>query len=122
MNIILYNKSYTQPSIHSFLDALYSNNMPYLASDLLEKGLLVSDITQGIKKALMVMRRLSLDVDQHFKPFYSQHNDGLMKDCKLSKLGYALVLLNLNANNAYIANLQLTIADYFFNEHDMRNF
>ncbi|GAL69146.1 hypothetical protein [Jejuia pallidilutea] len=123
MKMILYNTFIRKPNtIDNFIDAVHLINMPYLASDLLKKGLSPNDITFAIRKALIVTRKLDIDARKHFKQFYSNNNGQLLKDCKLSKLGYALVLINLNPNSAYVANLQLSMAEYFFNQHDISKF
>ncbi|WP_136481560.1 hypothetical protein [Cognatitamlana onchidii] len=123
MNIIKYN-SFNRPNkgIDYYLKSYYFSKMPYTASELLDKGVPSKDIINAVKEAIRVMVLLDVDTEKHVSKFYSQYKGLLFKDCKLSELAYALVLLNLNNETMYAANIQLTIAEYFLKEYDMRKF
>lgn len=114
MDIIVYDKWYDKnDAIEHFLDVFYSKNLTFLASDLLDKGVELNDLQQSLKKAIIAAKTLDLNISHHFKPVYTHKNNLLLKDFKLSKLGFVLVMLNANPNNVLIANLQLALAKMF---------
>jgi len=49
-------------------------------------------------------------------PVYSELNKTIVKDCKLSKLGYAMVLLNADPEYAVVGQWQLKVLKEFLNE------
>lgn len=75
---------------------LNRSQMPHLASDLLKQGLTPSDIIEAVKKAIRVAKLAHESVEQHFQFVYTQGSHGLINDCRLSKFGLGLVLLNAN--------------------------
>lgn len=95
MEVILYQNKYnTNESIESFIDLLYCSKMNYLASDLLHVGLSSSDIQDAINRALIVSINSDVKIRKHFAPMYTQVDGQVFRDCKLSEVGYSLVLLN----------------------------
>ncbi|MEW4923794.1 hypothetical protein [Algibacter sp. 2305UL17-15] len=115
MEIIVYQKKYeTANAIKHFMDMFYGKEMTYLASNLLNKDFDLEDINGAIKKAIVATETLHLEVSQHFRSLYTHREGQLVKDCKLSKLGFALVVLNANPKNKYVANLQLALAEILF--------
>jgi hypothetical protein len=114
MEIIIYHEEYNESEpLENFIDLLHSSQMKYLASDLLQEGLSPRDIYEGIRRAMAAARAGGLAVRQHFVPLYTQAEGGLIRDCKLSKLGYALVLLNAGAKNPLVARWQLQLVRAF---------
>ena len=91
----------------------YSLNMKYLASDLLKEGLAPLAIEKAFTRALKIARSSGLEVEKHFLPVYSQLNDTIIKDCKLSKLGYAMVLLNADPEYIVIGKWQLKVLNEY---------
>lgn len=114
-DLILFQSNYdTNESFDQFLDVLFYREMKYFASDLLEKGLSPEDIQQAVSRAMLVGKTAGLNIRKHFTIVYTQFQGALMKDCKLSKLGYAMVVLNARASSPLVANLQVQVLDHFF--------
>lgn len=105
-------------SLDQFLDVLFYREMKYFASDLLEKGLSPEEIQQAVNRAMLAGKTAGLVIRQHFTIVYTQFQGGLLKDCKLSKLGYALVLLNARPSSPVVANWQLQVLDHFFKNEE----
>lgn len=116
MSIILYHNDYDvdTTSFENFLDLLYSKEMKYFASDLFQKGFSPQDIQYAIKRAVTVGRTSGIEIRKHFSPVYTQINGQLVNDCKLSRLGYALVILNGRPNLATTSEWQLNVLENFF--------
>ncbi|PHN06202.1 hypothetical protein [Flavilitoribacter nigricans] len=121
--VVLFHTHYdANDSFDQFLDVLFYREMKYFASDLLEKGLSPDEIQQAVSRAMLVGKTAGLNLRQHFTIVYTQYRGGLMKDCKLSKLGYAMVLLNASASSPMVANWQMQVLDHFFqSENDTLN-
>jgi hypothetical protein len=54
-----------------------------------------------------------MELRQHFFPVYTQVDGMLMNDCKLSQLGYGLVLLNADVNNPNTAQWQVRVMKFY---------
>ncbi|RMG82037.1 MAG: damage-inducible protein D [Bacteroidetes bacterium] len=116
MNIILYKSTYEQDdAIENFTDLFFSSQMPYLASDLLDEGLSPGEITDALRRAMDSARAARLYLRRHFAPVYTQRGGSIVKDCKLSQLGYALVLLNANPTTPAVARWQVQVLRKYFN-------
>lgn len=114
MGVIIYHEEYNQPdALENFLDLLYSSQMNHLASDLLDRGLSPLNITSAVKRAIAAMNAAGLPARQHFAPVYTQYGSTLVKDCKLTRLGYSLVLLNADVNVPSVAEWQLRLIKDF---------
>lgn len=114
MELVIYREAkISESTIEDFLEMFYSARMNYLARDLLEQGLDYSEIEQAVLRAIQIAGAAGLQITQHFKPVYSQKGNVIMKDCKLSELGYALVLTNANPANQNVARWQLKLVDAF---------
>lgn len=107
--IIIRQTVYQDDSFDNFKAAWYQSQLHYLASDLLETGLSPSDITTAVRKAIVACKMAGEDVQKHFQPIYTQRHDGVVQDCKLSKTGYGLVLLNADTSNEVVAKWQLAL-------------
>lgn len=115
MEIIVHHNDFTiNSSLDNFLDLLFTSQMKYLASDLLKEGLSPTDIQRAIKRAITIGDTSGLEIRQHFTPIYTQINGELVKDCKASKLGYAMILLNARPDNVIVSNWQLKLLNNFF--------
>lgn len=118
-DVILFQDRYdSNDSFDQFLEVLFYREMKYFASDLLKKGLNLEDIQEAVSRAILVGKTAGLDIRQHFSLVYTPFQGGLMKDCKLSKLGYAMVLLNARVSNPAIANWQMQVLDHFFKSNE----
>lgn len=117
MDVIVYHNAYdANDSLEQFLDVLFYQEMHYLASDLLDKGLSPDDINQAINRAMLAAKTAGVELRQHFIPIYTDIKGSLVKDCKMSKLGYGLLLLNANTANPMVANWQRQLLEHFFDE------
>lgn len=115
MSIILYQEVPTKESgFQMFLNTLRNSQLIYLASDLLAKGLSPKDLTDAMKRAMIVCKAGGKQVEDHFLPIYSYYRGQLVNDCKLSSLGYALILLNARADNTTVAEWQLEVLERAF--------
>lgn len=114
MEIIVYHdRYYSEDSLEEFLDVLFYRGMDYFASDLLDKGLTPKDLSEAIKRSMLAGKTAGLELRRHFIPVYTQFEGALVKDCKLSKLGYALLLMNANVANPVVANWQVQVLERF---------
>ncbi|NJB72222.1 hypothetical protein GGR42_002713 [Saonia flava] len=117
MEIAIFTKEYkTSDSIANFMDFYYSLRMRYLASDFLDKGLSPKQITDGVVQAMRAGRSSGIDLRQHFMPIFSGMNKEIIRDCKLSRLGYALVLMNADARLTEVGKWQLEVLKNYFNK------
>lgn len=114
MDVIIYREDYdTETSIEHFLNALFQQQLTYFASDLLEHGLSPASITNAVRKAMLAARAAKLNLRQHFQLLYTATHENLIRDCKLSRLGYALVLLNADVKNPMTASWQIKVLKHF---------
>lgn len=109
MITILQKRTYRADSIDYFLDRYYSLNMRYWASDLLEKGLSPKQINEAVIAAIKIANSSGLETRKHFKPMFSGTKEDIIQDCKLSHLGYGLVLLNADNNLSVVGTFQIDI-------------
>ncbi|RMF02787.1 MAG: hypothetical protein D6772_03055 [Bacteroidetes bacterium] len=115
MQVIAYTGISEKPSgIDEFLDAFFIRQMNYLASDLLQEGLWPEEIASALARAIRISEAANLDVRRHFAPVYTQINQQIMKDCRLSRLAYGLVLLNARPDRPVVAQWQLKLLRQFF--------
>ena len=114
MKTIIYKSSYeTLPSISDFLDAYYCQQMDFLASDLLVKGLSPAQISDAVFTAIRVANSSHINARKHFKPMYSSIGQEIIKDCKLSHLGYGLVLMNADPKLTVVGDFQVSVLKEF---------
>lgn len=115
MAILIYNDvERTADSIDHFLEFYYSLQMKYLASDLLEKGLTPENIRDAVVRAIRAGKSSGMDMREHFMPVFSAMNNEIIRDCKLSKMGYGLVLMNADAKIPAVGKWQIKVlGDYF---------
>jgi len=114
MKVITYHEEYDiQASLEDFLNALFRQELTYFASDLLAHGLSPAAITEAVRKAMLSARAANLNLREHFQLMYTASQDSLIRDCKLSSLSYALVLLNADVKNTIVANWQIKVLSHF---------
>ncbi|KGL64301.1 hypothetical protein [Polaribacter sp. Hel1_85] len=115
--LLIYKKRYeTTEAIHDFMDFYYSINMKYLASDLLGKGLSPKQITDAVAMAIKVAKSSGIETHKHFLPVFSALNQGIIKDCKLSRLGYGLVLMNADKSLSVVNEFQVDVLKKYLDE------
>lgn len=115
MKTILQKRTYSRaPSIDDFLEFYYCLDMKYWASDLLEKGLSPQQIHTAVSAAIKIANSSGLETRKHFKPMFSGIKQNIMQDCKLSLLGYGLVLLNADKNLSIVGTFQVGLLEEFF--------
>ncbi|EPR73777.1 hypothetical protein ADIWIN_1137 [Winogradskyella psychrotolerans RS-3] len=114
MEVILYREEYKNvDTIDRFLRFYNTTNMTYLASDLLKKGLSPPQITDAILKAIKVGKSSGLKIEKHFLPIFTQVNSKIISDCKLSQLGYGLLLINADVELGVVGKWQVNLLERF---------
>lgn len=92
-----------------FINNYYSSGLRYRASDLISIGLSPHDLEVALRRAMTTCRVAGKQIRKHFLPIYTSIGGKLVRDCKLSRLAYTLVLLNANVQNPSVARFQLKV-------------
>lgn len=117
MKLAVYKRTFNvTDSIENFTNFYYSLKMKYLASDLLGKGLTPMNISNAIIRAIKVANSSGIEIRKHFMPVFTEMNKEVIIDCKLSKLGYGLVLFNANPETSVVGQWQVKVLKYFLLE------
>jgi len=104
------SKIYTiEKVIDDFLHNFNYRQLCFFASDLLDKGFTVEDIHASLRRAMAICRTAKIPLKEHFIPLYSDRDGETIKDCKLSELGFQLLILNANPKNLFAAKFQLRV-------------
>ena len=115
MELTIYTKRYKRiDPVQNFIELYYSLQMKYLASDLLRKGLSPEQISDAVIAAVKIAKSSGMDTRKHFLPVYSAVKHEIIKDCKLSQLGYGLVLMNAKSNLSFVGDFQVSILESSF--------
>ena len=110
MKLLIYKESHQNADgIHNFVHLYYALSMKYLASDLIDKGLSPKQISTAVITALKIANSSGIETRKHFMPIFSSVNQTIIQDCKLSYLGYGLVLLNADVNLSVVGKFQVEI-------------
>lgn len=110
MELLIYNQKYEQAdAIHNFMDFYHSLQMNHLASDLLEKGLSPKQISDAVIQAIKIAKASGIETNAHFKLVFSGIGQSIIQDCKLSHLGYGLVLMNADAKLPVVGEFQVDV-------------
>ena len=110
MELSIYSEKQLEfDTILNFMNFYYSIKMKYLASDLLDKGLSPKHIKKAVVMAIKTANSSGIEVSKHFMPVFSGIDQDIIEDCKLSHLGYGLVLINADANLAVVGAFQIAI-------------
>jgi hypothetical protein len=115
---IINRENDTSSAILNFMDFYHSLQMTHLASDLLEKGLSHEQISDAVIMAAKIATSSGIDRRKHFMPIYSARDHEIIKDCKLSRVGYGLVLMNANPNLSIVGDFQVSILKEFLKNKD----
>jgi len=113
MKVAIFTKEFRPDSIDSFMDFYYSLQMRFLASDLLRQGLSPKQISDAVIRAINVAKLSRMNVRENFKPVFSAINNEVIRDCKLSRLGYGLVLMNAETKITAVAKWQRRVLEIF---------
>lgn len=110
MDLMIYNGQ-TNPnsSLNNFMDMLHGCEMNHLASELLREGWPPEEIQKAFQRAMSIAKMAGLQISHHFCPVYTQNNDGTIRDCKLSKLGFLLVIINGSTDLPLVAVWQINL-------------
>ncbi|WP_179374836.1 hypothetical protein [Winogradskyella wichelsiae] len=100
-------------TVQNFMNVYYATHMNYLASDLLKKGLSPEQINKAVTIAIKVANTSGIEAHKHFLPVYSGLREGIIQDCKLSHLGYGLVLLNADPSATVVSEFQVDVLKSF---------
>ncbi|WP_281542232.1 hypothetical protein [Maribacter aestuarii] len=111
MEFTLLTKEPNCDSIENFMDFYYSLRLRFLASDLLYKGLTPKQISDAVLKAVNVGKSSGMNIRAHFKPVFSSIEKEIITDCKLSRLGYGLVLMNAETKLSVVGKWQLEVLE-----------
>ncbi|MDG1729462.1 MAG: hypothetical protein P8K68_07670 [Algibacter sp.] len=115
MEILIYQKQYHKAdAIENFLDFYYNIQLNHLASNLLKEGLSPEQISDAVLKAINVGKSSGLEIQQHFMPVFTDLKSDIINDCKLSKLGYGLVLLNADTEVSTVGQWQIKVLEAYF--------
>lgn len=116
MELLIYKEEYDNiDAIDNFMNFYYNLQMNYLASDLLREGLSPKQITDAVLKAIKIGRSSGMDIRKHFMPIFTDINKEIISDCKLSQLGYGLVLLNADTELSAVGNWQIKVLETYIN-------
>lgn len=114
MDLLIYQKEYHQAdAIEHFLGFYYNLKLSHLASDLLEEGLSPKQISDAVLKAIKVGKSSGLEIRQHFMPVFTDLKREIISDCKLSQLGYGLVLLNADPDQKAVGKWQIKVLESY---------
>tara|TARA_R110001606_G_scaffold127628_1_gene261962 strand:- start:869 stop:1219 length:351 start_codon:yes stop_codon:yes gene_type:complete len=115
MELTIYTNEYdTADTIRNFMDFYYNLQMEHLASDLLRKGLSPKQISDAVTLAVKIANTAGIETQKHFKLIYSAIHQEIIQDCKLSHLGYGLVLMNANPDLKVVGDFQVRVLNEFF--------
>ncbi|MDB9720968.1 hypothetical protein OAA67_03730 [Winogradskyella sp.] len=110
MELLIYSQKYEKAdAIHNFMDFYHRLNMKHLASDLLDKGMSPMQISEAIIAAIKIAKVSNLETNAHFMPVFSGKDQTIIEDCKLSHLGYGLVLMNADVNLEVVGEFQVGV-------------
>ena len=59
--------------------------------------------------AIKIANSSGIESYKHFMPVFSGTDETIIQDCKLSNLGYGLVLINADANLPVVGEFQVAI-------------
>ena len=115
MELSVYNNNYFEAdTINNFLDYYNFIQLKHMASDLLGQGLSPDQITDAVMKAIKIGRSSGLKIQKHFLPVFTDLDQNIIKDCKLSELAYGLVLLNANPDLTPVGKWQIKVLEKYF--------
>lgn len=98
-------------SLDAFRNAIEDMRFLFKASKLYDTGMANSEeVIRAVEHAMKVCIISEIPVQQHFKAIYVANNQQkIMKDWMLSRLGFALVMLNGDPENPTVGKLQIEL-------------
>jgi hypothetical protein len=111
MELAILTKRRKWDGIDNFTDFYYSLRMHFLASDFLYQGLSPKQISAAVLKAINAGKSSGINIREHFKPVFSGIDTEIISDCKLSRLGYGLVLMNAEPQLSVVGKWQLEVLE-----------
>lgn len=96
-------------NIDLFLSHCYGRELKYFASDLLNEGIQAQSISYAVKASIAMADTGGLEVIKHFRPVYSYAKGKLIPDCRLSRIGWNLLLLNLPPADPAVTRIKLRL-------------
>lgn len=110
MELLIYSRTYDQAdAARNFIDFYYSLQMKHLASDLLDKDFSPKQISEAVTRAIKIANALGVEVHKHFRPVFSGIRQDIIQDCKLSDMGFGLVLMNADTSLSVVGEFQLKV-------------
>ena len=67
------------------------------------------DIQSAYNRAVSVLEKAEIPLEQHFRTVYRVSHEGLTKDLKLSPLAARLLVINSNTDNSTVARVQVKL-------------
>lgn len=94
--------------LETFEDVIHSAAYKYTTRHLALSGMEAQDILAAIGKAVKVCRLNGIDPSEHFRSIYifDEGNHNTYCDWRMTRQGFALVVINTPATNAAIASWQ----------------
>lgn len=121
MSIILYQtENKVSEYLEDFLNAYFNRDMDCLASDLLAEGFSAAEIVDAVRRAMSMARAAGMNVRKHFRLVYTMLDGTIVRDCKMTKTGLALVLMNGPAGHAAAANFQSRLLRFYLKNNGKR--
>lgn len=112
MHIVLYNTYNLNKSLNDLEENIIDVELRYKATDLVTSGYLrFEEMQNAVKRAMSICKAADIRVRKHFKAVYLCREGILLRDWRLSHMARKLVLLNGDANNPYVAKIQLELLE-----------
>ncbi len=80
------------------------------------KGLSQIQIQDAVSKDMNVGKSSGLELRQHFMPVFSGMGNEIIRDCKLSHLGYGLVLMNADSALFVVGDFQVRVLQNYLKD------
>lgn len=109
ISLTLYDEIIPQ-KILDFIEAIYSKDIQYYASDFLEEFEIEDEtIETAIERAINACSSLKIPYCFHFKKIYIVEQNYIHADWKLSSLGCYLTVVNCDPSNHLVAKFQASL-------------
>lgn len=111
MMLATFDQLQNHSNIDVFLDSVLERNLTFYASDLLDKHACQSheELGLALKRACEVCSCMHLPLRENIKVVYREQDGQMVQDWKLSPMAYMLLLLNSDASNQVVAQVQVEL-------------